>query len=136
MVKVDLASTTNPTYPLAREWDQAYRQNQQVFQTEIDKLTYSLQRKQRSHFALSYPKFYQADIQRLKALQTLQELGAIKQQEIDSYKNVEPSIQNHYDKTFKTTSALRPSLWQMMGVGLLAGSAVLGKPLWSILLST
>lgn len=55
-----------------------FRKNYARFQTQIDKLTYSLQRKQRAYLALSYPKFYQAEIQKLEVLKGIQELGGVK----------------------------------------------------------
>ena len=62
MVKLSEKSFVDPSYRQAREWDELFRANYQRYQQVIDKLTYSLQRKQRGILSLAYPKFYQADI--------------------------------------------------------------------------
>lgn len=65
-------------------------------------------------------------------MKNIQELGGVYQEELDSYKNVEPSISCHYKRVFGLSTFYKPSLWQLLGVGLLIGSAVVKKPLWSI----
>jgi hypothetical protein len=49
---------------------------------------------------LPYPKYYQAELLTLNLLKAKQEVGEVDQTEVDLYKNIDPCIATHFNRTF------------------------------------
>lgn len=106
MVKLDLRSPYDrKQYPFLYQWDTDYRDNHEMYQNEIDKITYQLQRSQRGIAFLGswlYPNFHQRDILLLDLYKKKQTIGKINKEEVELYQKVDPSISDSLDKTFST----------------------------------
>ena len=90
-------------YPFLHSWDATYRSNPSSYQSCIDKLSFSLQRGQRSYLFLGkwwYPHYFQRDLILLDLYQKKQTVGSVFPAEVELYKEVNPSIANDLSKAF------------------------------------
>ncbi|CAK61183.1 unnamed protein product (macronuclear) [Paramecium tetraurelia] len=105
MVKLLSKSPVALNSPTLQQWDNSFRENYEMYQTEIDKNTYALQRSIRGFWIFGkafYPALTQHYSQKLELYQLKQQLGKIEQSEVNLYKTVDPSISTVLNKTFST----------------------------------
>ncbi len=53
--------------------------------------------------ALPYPKYYHTELLTLDVLKKKQEVGEVEQAELDHYKNIDPCIATHFNRTFNSS---------------------------------
>ena len=103
-MKLDPTSTIDSRlYPFLHSWDASYRANHATYQSSIDKLSFQLQRGQRSYLFLGkwwYPHLFQRDLIQLDLYQKKQAVGSVLPAEVDLYKTVNPRIANDLSKAF------------------------------------
>jgi hypothetical protein len=104
MVKLlGVSSIDAKSHPFLHEWDKAFRENHAKYQTQIDKVTYHLQRAQRGLLffgSWNYPTMYQRDVQLLDLYKKKQQVGRVFQNEVDSFRKVNPNIADDLNHTF------------------------------------
>lgn len=89
--------------PFLHKWDTAYRKNFDLYQKEIDKITYHLQRSQRGLWLTGswlYPYLHQREFALLDIYKKKQILGKVFKEDIAGYQHINPSIECDLDKTF------------------------------------
>lgn len=103
-MKLDPNSTIDSRlYPFLYSWDASYRSNYATYQSCIDKLSFHLQRGQRSYLFLGkwwYPYSFQRDLILLDLYQKKQAVGAVFPSEVDLYKSINPRIADDLSKAF------------------------------------
>jgi hypothetical protein len=75
--------------------------------------------------ALPYPKYYNTELLTLHLLKAKQEVGEVDQNEVDLYKNIDPCIATHYNKTFSGSFNI-PYIGLGVGAGFFAYSSYFG----------
>lgn len=53
--------------------------------------------------SLPYPKYYNTELLTLQLLKKKQEVGEVEQVEVDLYKNIDPCIATHFNRTFNSS---------------------------------
>jgi len=118
MVKLSENSPHNEKEtPFLHKWDTEYRRNFDLYQREIDKITYHLQRSQRGLWFTGswlYPYLHQREFMLLDIYKKKQVLGKILKEDIQGYQQINSSIENDLDKTFSAH-------WYLPWRGLAAG---------------
>ncbi|CAD8204220.1 unnamed protein product [Paramecium octaurelia] len=123
MVKLLSKSPVALNSPTLQQWDNSFRENYEMYQTEIDKNTYALQRSIRGFWIFGkafYPALTQHYSQKLELYQLKQQLGKIEQSEVNLYKTVDPSISTVLNKTFSTQWLW----WNLQDISITAGLQV------------
>eukprot|EP01017_Pseudomicrothorax_dubius_P026973 TRINITY_DN305_c0_g2_i1.p1 TRINITY_DN305_c0_g2~~TRINITY_DN305_c0_g2_i1.p1 ORF type:complete len:231 (+),score=69.30 TRINITY_DN305_c0_g2_i1:94-786(+) len=90
--------------PFLHNWDTEYRRNYDDYQKDIDKLTFHLQKSQRAFGPFGswgYPNFFQRDFLLLALLKRKQLVGKVFPEEINEYQQINQSIRDDLNKTFK-----------------------------------
>ena len=101
------SSGVDPTQqPFFHQWDQTFRENWGMYQREINKLTFHLQKSQRGWGLLgqwNYPWQHQRCFLNLRLYQTKQLVGKVMPEEVSIYKEaVNPKITKDLKRTFNT----------------------------------
>ena len=121
MVKLDLHSPHDPKqYPFLQKWDTEYRESHALYQDEIDKITYQLQRSQRGYGPFGswlYPNFHQRDFLLLDIYKKKQLIGRVHSDEVETFKRINPDISDDLDKTFSSQTYI-PKVGALTGLGL------------------
>jgi len=121
MVKLDLRSPYDAKqYPFLNQWDTDYRANFEMYQEEIDRLTYQLQRSQRGFTLMGswlYPAFHQRDFLLLDIYKKKQVIGKINQDEVEAFKAINSDIADDLNKTFNASFYV-PKAGLFSGLGL------------------
>jgi len=121
MVKLSTHSPySNKDTPFLYRWDVEYRRNYDTYQTEIDKITYSIQRTIRGFGPFGswlYPALHQKDILLLQLYKRKQVIGKIFPEEIDEFVGINPNIHDNLKNTFRAGIRF-PTLGFGIGIGL------------------
>ena len=67
-----------------------------TYTTRTTRKTYNIQ-------ALSYPKFYHSELLTLQLFKKKQEVGEVDQNEVNLYKQIDPCIATHFNRTFNSS---------------------------------
>lgn len=89
--------------PFLHKWDTAYRKSHAMYQREIDRITYHLQRSQRGLWLTGswlYPYLHQRELLLLELYKKKQLLGGVFKEDIEGYEKINPDIQNDLNKVF------------------------------------
>lgn len=105
MVKLFTKSPVDSAkYPFLYSWDEEVRKNYEMYQKQIDRMTYHLQRSQRGIGLLGnwlYPNFHQRHFMLLDLYKKKQMVGRVFEEELQEYEAaVNPKIRDDMRKTF------------------------------------